>query len=357
MKKFIFITFLLLLSCKAKEKIFNGDIVIVKQPATKEILQGIELKFDGIYTGGISVYDSLIYFTSGKFPDYWIYVFNTKNGKHINSVARKGQGPDEFVGINGAGQHYVDNNSIYVWIHDYYKNDCLLFDLLNDSVKTKFNISKLKREQRSYPFGRVFVLNDSLLLAFSQGEEIYNDPYLLPPLYQVYNYRTNEELAKYEFYNKFKYNKRLMPQGCLYSFDRIKPDLTKLAMGMSRLRQINIMDIETGKVTGYRIEGSPDFDILEENSAYEYAFYYLWICVDNDYIYAILNNDKDENHTTIDIFDWNGNFKQVLILDKKMVEINTVALDPVNKYLYILSLGEKDEEVYRYDVSHLYSQK
>jgi hypothetical protein len=57
------------------------------------------------------------------------------------------------------------------------------------------------------------------------------------------------------------YNKRLMPPMCLYSMDKMKPDKTKIAMGLRYLRQINIMDIETGKVTGYRVKDTPDFNI------------------------------------------------------------------------------------------------
>ncbi|MDR2287277.1 MAG: hypothetical protein LBE04_07370 [Prevotellaceae bacterium] len=48
---------------------------------------------------------------------------------------------------------------------------------------------------------------------------------------------------------------------CLYSMDKMKPDKTKIAMGLRYLRQINIMDIETGKVTGYRVKDTPDFNI------------------------------------------------------------------------------------------------
>jgi hypothetical protein len=31
-----------------------------------------------------------------------------------------------------------------------------------------------------------------------------------------------------------------------------------------------------------------------------------------------------------------------------------ITLDPVNKYLYITTTGEDEEEIYRYDVSYLY---
>jgi hypothetical protein len=116
------------------------------------------------------------------------------------------------------------------------------------------------------------------------------------------------------------------------------------------------MDIETGKITGYRVEDSPDFDILREYSDFEHITYYLWICVDDDYIFALRSNN-DEKTTAIDVFDWNGNFKKELILDKKIIDFTSIAVDPVNKYIYILTFGEEEELLYRYDVSYLYSNK
>jgi hypothetical protein len=112
----------------------------------------------------------------------------------------------------------------------------LLIDFVNNSIEKRFNISRLQNE-REFPFGRVFILNDSLLLAFNQGEDTHNDGVLNSPLYRMFNYRTNEELAKYEIYNSFGYNKKLMPP------------------------------------------------------IYDYVSFYLWTCVDDEYIFAVLNNN------------------------------------------------------------------
>jgi hypothetical protein len=192
-----------------------------------------------------------------------------------------------------------------------------------------------------------------LILAFNQGDDIYHDGIVNPPLYQIFNYLTNEEVAKYEIYNSFRYNKSLGPAFCLYSQDRMKPDRTKIAMGLSYLRQINIIDIETGKVTAYRVKNTPDFDILTENSDFKNVSYYLWTCVDDDYIFALLSNN-DQKSTVIDVFDWNGNFKNELVLDKGILNPGSISIDPVNKCLYIITEGKKEEVVYRYDVNFLY---
>jgi hypothetical protein len=348
MKKMVFIiSILLIFSCKENIEIFKGDIVFVEVPASVDTLYGNELKLDGIYTGSVCVYDSLILFSSHKYPDYSIYVFNTKTGKQISSVVRKGDGADEFV-TSGFSEQFQIDSRVCLWIYDWSRKKCVLVDLIDNSQREKIDISGLKTE-RDMPFGRIFILNDSLLLTFNQGEDSFSEEkHLTPPLYRIFNYRTNKKITEYEAYNSFKYNEQMPPQSCLFSLDRIKPDRTKLVMAMLYLHQINIMDIETGKINGYRFKNTPDFDILRDGSHFEGKLYYYYVCVDDDLIYGVIQNEKD---TMVDVFDWHGNLIKRLILDKKM---ESVALDPVNKYLYILTIGEDDEEIYRYDVSYLY---
>lgn len=48
-----------------------------------------------------------------------------------------------------------------------------------------------------------------------------------------------------------------------YSNDAIKPDGTKVVQAMVHLAQLNILDLETGHVSGYRLEGEPDFSVLK----------------------------------------------------------------------------------------------
>jgi hypothetical protein len=50
-------------------------------------------------------------------------------------------------------------------------------------------------------------------------------------------------------------------------------------------------------------------------------------------------------------FDWDGNFIRKILLDKTVL---TFTLDPANKCLYIDTVGEDEEEIYRYDVNYLY---
>jgi hypothetical protein len=221
----------------------------------------------------------------------------------------------------------------------------VLVSLADNSWKKVINLSDLEHE-RDMPAARIFNLNDSLLLIYNQGEKAFDlENKLLPPSYYLYNVNTNKSIATYEFYNSFEYNTEIPPQSCLYSDDKIKPDRTKLAMGMMYFRQINILDIKSGKTTGYRLKNSPDLDIVQERGTSDLQNMYSSLRVDDEFIYAKLFDG------TIDVFTWDGSLKRKIKFDKNPYD---VALDEVNKYLYTIVVEEDGEKIYRYDVNYLY---
>ena len=379
MKKIVIILLcVFIVSCGEKEKIFKEKTIIVEKPLKSDTLEGQLLQFDGIYTGGVSAYDSLISFGSNKYTDYLSYVFNTKTGKQISSIMKIGEGTNEYIAgtVMSMGQIHIEK-SVCMWFVDINKKKCVLIDWIDGSVRKEIDVSNLRSGFEPLwgaSLSKHIILNDSLLIAHNQGEEIYKDnegnmeDFFSPPTYHIFNYKTGQKIHTYEPYNKFKYNENIPPQISLYSIDNIKPDGTKLIMGMLFLGQINIMDIATGRITGYYIKDSPNFDVLRKYSNFNGEYFYSMICVDDDFIYCTLNERGDGlmnaggylpgarrviGNTTLYVFDWNGNFKKILILDKEQESID---LDPVNKHIYLLTNGAEDEEVYRYDVGYLYEK-
>jgi hypothetical protein len=83
--KFFLLIFILTFSCQCRNEIrFKGEVFIVENKPDTDILHGQSIKLSEIYTGKISVYDSLIVFSSKKYDDYFSSVFNLNNGKRIN---------------------------------------------------------------------------------------------------------------------------------------------------------------------------------------------------------------------------------------------------------------------------------
>jgi hypothetical protein len=348
---FFLLILAVIFSCKSKsksEELFNGEIIIIQNEPNMESLTGKHIEFDEIYAGMISVYDSLIVFSSHQYGDYYSRVFNLNTGKQINSVIKIGQSPDEQVSVHCEAEYYVDT-AINLWYYDgFIKKHGLLVNLKNSCIINNIDFSRLPADDGKM-LTRFFILNDSLLLAWNQQEKLFFDDNILsPPLWHLFNYKTNKQLRQYDVFNEFRY---YSTQSCLGSSDIIKTDKTKFAIIMEYLRQINIVDIKTGVVKGFRFKNSPDFTTVVNAHYTDLQSYYTRACGDDDFIYAAV---QEAQNTVVDVFDWDGNYLKKLVLDKKFDKSSNIALDPVNKYLYILTVGENEEEVYQYDVSYLY---
>jgi hypothetical protein len=355
MKKifYLFVS-IIIFSCTTKNnKIFNGEIFIIDNKPDIDTLYGEQIKFDGLYTGFMAAYDSVIVFSSDQYINTLNCVslaFNVKTGKQISSLIKIGGGPDEYTMVTTTTHQFYTGKDMGMWFYDYFiKKICILVNIKDNTVTENIDVSWLKNDRKE-PSSRFFILNDSLFLAFNMDEPAYtHENIALPPMWSLYNYKTKEKLKQYNVFNEFKY---LYSYSGLSSEDQLKPDNTKFVIPMMYLPQINIVDIQTGRIKGYVFKDNlPDYTDITTKQQNERKTYYFRACVDNDFIYAA---KQEENDIVIDIFDWSGNYLRRLILDKRMEMF--IALDPVNKYLYIPVIGEDEEEIYRYDVSYLYKQ-
>jgi hypothetical protein len=349
---FLFLLSIAMFSCTDEnKKVFNGEIFVIKNKPNIDTLRGEQIKLDGLFAGFFAVYDSLIVFSSEQYRtalNCLSLVFNLKTGKQISSLVKVGKGPGEYTMATTTRQFHIDRE-VKMWFYDYFvKKICFLVDVTNNTVSDSVDISWLKNDRKE-PCSRFFFFNDSLFLAFNMEEPAYTHENIgLPPVWSLYNYKTGEKLRQYDIFNRFRY--KVSYYG-LVSDSQLKPDNTKLVIPMSYARQINIVDIQTGEIKGSSFDnGFLDYTIMEEMDL-ESRRHYLRACVDDDFIYAAI---REDNHIFINIFDWDGNYLKRLILDKNMDEF--MALDTINKYLYILAVGDEEEEIYRYDVSYLYKR-
>jgi hypothetical protein len=201
------------------------------------------------------------------------------------------------------------------------------------------------------PFIFVFRYDDSTVLARQQPAKITldSDIYSLPQYLKI-NHKTNETERTYTLYADSVYNPdahRLNEEFYL-TFDLISPDRQKIAMCMKLLAQINILDLNTGKVQGIRIKHTPGFDYLKGNVD-DYKYYYHFLDVDEKYIYALYVDKKyaevkeSVNSQIIHVFDWNGNFVRKLFVDEGL---DFIKIDAEKRLMYGTNLTA--EKVFRY---------
>jgi len=127
---------------------------------------------------------------------------------------------------------------------------------------------------------------------------------------------------------------------------------------MDRMSQVNILDLETGKLQGFRLKNTPGYRYLKKDPK-NFRMTYLAPSVDDDYIYGLYINIPEEDlfkgdvgTNEVHIFDWSGNFVKRVFLDHRC---DVIALDATNKLLYAYSSLMSDE-LYVYDVSQYYTK-
>lgn len=356
---FVLLLLLGLVTSCSNEPYFNGEIQIIENFENEIEMSSQSILWEDIYDDYMLVCDTLALFTSAKYPDNWIYVFNTKTGKHIGSLCPKGVGPNDFQYCITFGQFLKKDGGVKLWVNDYISKSCLVN--ITQSIKENRTICDsvivmpwIKSFQ--FPTTAMFFLEDGRILAKNQCEKLFlkSNEYE-PRSYKMYLNDLNTVEAEYNHYNKpIVGDYTTLTYATHYSScDRIKPDQSKIAMAMNRVGQLNIWDLKTGEILGYRIKDSHDFSDLKSSPSL-LRFYYLNMCVNEDYIFApyidklSVDNGLDAYQSScIHVYDWEGRALYKLNLREK---VYCISLDDENDILYAKDM---DNNLYSYNISFL----
>ena len=120
---------------QADKELFNGEIHHIndKNVVSKDVVSQ-HVSLDGIYTGTIAVYDSLLLCWDMKYPDHFINLFNIDTGKEIGYFCPKGQGPNEFSHTNPIYQFFKKGDDVMTLLDG--NSQSLAFWNLTKSVQT-----------------------------------------------------------------------------------------------------------------------------------------------------------------------------------------------------------------------------
>jgi hypothetical protein len=341
---------------------FKGDIFPVdsRMKKVKNVTLTPVVPLDGLNFGIIAVYDSLMLFWNPKLPDRFFNVFNLDTGADMGTFCHKGQGPGEMVSVSPVYQIFEEENELKT----------LLLAAYNKKI-LKWNISRSVRQQTTVidtiidyscnveNMGAcynliIFLQNEDILFTRVPSVELSEEEASLP-FYQKRTLHSDKMLKDYPIYGKSIKNGKasIIPEAFFGSVDNFNPDGSKIVQAMRYIQQLNILDTETGKVTGYRVNGSPDFSIFEaEKKTINPS--YVRVQADEQYIYASFWGKKTWGIeeipviNTIHVFDWNGRWLYELKTDRPVHEM---WLDRIRNRLYTTDLN--DDDVFYLDLNEI----
>lgn len=334
-------------------------MIIVEDIEVSDTLMGEKIVFDSINSGMISLCDSLAFFYNPRMPDYQYYCFNINTGKHVCNFFPLGRGNGEFLNVTPIMQQYTENGEVKAFFIAINEEKAGIFNI-TESVKQKTTVCDTVfdfkwRSKYTRPFVYVFKYDEDSFMAYKRGVQltIEEHKYSLPQFVMI-NSSTGDIERTYHLYNEpALYNPVAADwNGSFYlSWNLMKPDKSKMAMFMTLLPQINILDIETGALKSIRIAGEPGFEYLK-GRVEDLKEFYLFSDADDKYIYALYApKSYTDPKVTIEkcmlhVFDWEGNFVYKLYISEAL---NQIRVDLKNKVVYGVSFST--EEVFRYPLS------
>jgi hypothetical protein len=342
---------------------FNGEINLVKEIKDVTNLTAGKIELNGPFYGWPFVYDSLIIFWNNKIPDNFFNVYNLNTGEETGHFCSKGHGPKDASSLPAIYNVYKENNELKTLLFAHNESKLLLWNISRSVASSSTVIDTIipfdwrKEHGIAHNLFMFHLDKDTLLASVKTSLLTKEAEEATLPCYEKRTVYTNELIRKYDIYLKPIRNgdASILPEAFLSTMDCITPDGTKIVQAMRRLAQINIIDVNSGKVTAYRLKGSPDFSIFKTNMRNS-KVYYTRIQCDDNFIYAlylgeqfdITPSSKSLNPHIIHIFDWEGNMIQKLNFHHPVHEI---CVDIVRNKLYAMDLDA--EELYCYNLNEL----
>lgn len=352
-------------SCKNQyeDPYFSGKIILVEDVVNKiDLLYPTEIILDGIYYGFPAVYDTLIFFCNPNYVENFYDVFNLKNGSYLGGYNPGGLGPDETLAVGPVFQFYKENNDLKTLLLAPNEKELLLWNISQSLQESKTVYDSIIPydwiSEHSSAYLYISVINENEILAYvPAAPKTMDGKTSTLPYYQLRTLYSNKLIRNYPIFKKCI--KSVNSTDFFSSSDCLKPDKSKIVQVMRFVPQINIIDVTSGEVKGYRLDESVEWPFNEKNNdILEISTYYTGVQVTDQYIFALYSegkNDVEKRPHMIYVYNWDG----ILIkkIDLKGEYVATMFLDPVNNLLYtsnqMYTYEESTNNIFYYDLNQV----
>ena len=278
-------------------------------------------------------------------------VMDINTGDHLGEFGIKGNGPMESPVFDIIHNLDSKNGDIVVPIQDFAKKRSLLCNVTKTLENNMPVYDTIVSCNWVDDFGRFPVfysdIDDDRMFVVLDTTPIENLGRVITPKFGVISRSEKKFLSTHRVFRDsvevFGFNERwnpYMPFSCKCAINQSK---TKVAIGMTYLPQINILDVESGDVKCFRIENSPEERLTKS------IVYYGSIQCDDKLIYALYQNlnsnmsSPDDYHkyqSELHIFNWNGELIEKWKLDRFY---NSISVDDGEIYGFRTYDGTIDE--------------
>ncbi|MFI3262424.1 MAG: hypothetical protein R3Y26_05900 [Rikenellaceae bacterium] len=345
---FFLLTTLFFASCNqtVDDIYFNGKVTNIKCDSVYQHIKAQSVfSPEFMYQFEPIVYDNLI--IGQLYNQNFIFeVTNINTGESLGKFVSKGNARNEMISPSIVKNAFIENNEIKVLVKDVDKKlsykwnvtksieqNITVFDFIvdyeDDSASDSYHYSTLLDESKLLGYTQAFNVTENqkcperpvLVIKDVNSSEVYNEYYVFK---KTFDNRTNEAMASEDFF---------------YSDTKERPDKKYVVQAMWFLPQINIINLETEKIKGFRLDKGLDFSIFNTPSLITHIYFCSGIHTTNDKIFVGYRGVTDNKSKEIYVFDWNGKLLKACQLD---IEYDKILSDPITnkQYVYQADTGE-----------------
>ncbi len=348
----------LFLSACTSDNNFQGNLETINDEVEEILLTSSSKYIDSIYSPILSIVDSIVlFYVTNRENAYEIVELST--GNKVGAFCPIGHGAGEYIALSPIRQIYQEENDykaimfapneskILIWnISKSLRSGRTTYEYIGDySWKNKYSVSYSKQ---------VVVGKDSILF-YTPSVHISSPDQLTNPLYQVRTLKSNEQIKEFQIFRHTIDNKasNVLPENFLDASFSLKPNRRLFVEAMNWLPQINIVDIKTGEINGYRISDIQNEDVFSTNME-DALFCYKSVVSDEQFIYALWAGEKkkdlrpDVGYKAIHIYDWEGN---LLLKCQLEYGINELSIDVRDGALYGWNIDQ--QQIYKFALDAL----
>lgn len=339
----LLISSLLLFGCKG---IVEQDFFFQRLSTTEyESVKEKELNDSFITSSMIPmsiIVDSLMISIDRLKQDFIFSISNIQNDSLLGTFCRRGRSNNEIVDCLPIMSTYSNSiGELCAPIFTYGDGRILIWNItqsLDAGSHIYENIIQLHNEENWYPFLSGYLLCEKSVIVRNSKQIGSSDTPVNAPRYEVYSTSTGELIRQYDIFKPvvFETNNPIYTSnsflGCT---DCIKPDRTKIAIGMGYMPVYGILDLHSGSFKGFQINNLIPFRPTER------IWHFCDMVADNQLIYAlyyggdISEYDSKRHSSTLFVLDWEGRIKARYSLDKYVTELNLS-----NGILYLSYIGD-----------------
>lgn len=247
------------------------------------------------------------------------------SGKEIGRFGKKGRGPKEFLSPVS-----FDLNEGHMLIYDVMNtrvSDLNLKSSIDRGITDVSNVFPLNPGRNEFLTLSSIHRIDNSLLALDTGANPTSSDLYQTPDYVLYDLSNGKRTKEFNVFKSIplkstkKELKHIEVKSRLYLTDCSLPNEMGICFVMKYIPQVNFLNPQSGKITGYRITE------LSGKSLIPNYLHYNSVCAYGDKVYAIyvgadidLANDAQVK-SEIHVFNLNGEFQQRLALDGTYVDV------------------------------------